>query len=105
LTADREILTANRNDLSFVTIEAVDDKGNPVPDASIQVKLTVSGGGEMVASGNANPVDMQSVNVPVIRTYNGMAQAILRPYAEKGTLTLTAESDGLKPTVLNVEVQ
>ena len=79
LTADRTVIKADRNDLSFVKIEVIDADGYPVPRDSIQLKLSLSGGGELAASGNANPKDMSSVNRTDIKTYRGMAQAIIRP--------------------------
>ena len=58
LKADRSLINADRNDLSFVTIEVVDDKGNVVPNSNIPVLFTISGNGELAGIGNANPADM-----------------------------------------------
>ena len=103
LTADRNILKDDRNDLSFVKIEVVDAEGFLVPRDSIQLKLTLSGAGELAASGNANPKDMSSVNRPDIKTYRGIAQAIIRP-SGSGNVKLVAESQGLKTGELIIQV-
>jgi beta-galactosidase len=105
LIADRSSIHADRNDLSFVTIEVVDKSGSVVPDATVKVKLTLTGNGELAATGNADPKDMESVNKPVISTYKGKAQAIVRPFAKDGTIVLKAESAGLETTVLKIPVQ
>jgi beta-galactosidase len=105
LIADRSIIHANRNDLSFVAIEVVDKNGLVVPDASVKVKLTLTGNGELAATGNACPNDMESVNKPVINTFKGKAQAIVRPFDKSGTITLKAESEGLKTSELKLLVQ
>lgn len=104
LTADRNQLTANRNDLAFIKIEVVDDNGQLVPNDSIRLDIKLSGNGELAASGNANPKDMASVNRTQINTYQGRAQVIIRP-AGIGLINLVVESKGLKSgeTVLSVK--
>src|SRR4030043_2086969 len=103
LIADRNKLKADRNDLAFVKIEVIDVNGRLVPRDSISVKLILSGNGELVASGNANPKDMASVNRPLIKTYKGRAQAIVRP-SGSGSIKLMAESQGLKTGELIIQV-
>jgi beta-galactosidase len=105
LIADRSTINADRNDLSFIRIEAVDKNGLVVPDAEVEVKLTMTGNGELAASGNASPDDMESVNKPVIKTFKGKAQAILRPFSTGGSITLKAESEGLTPGDLTITAQ
>jgi beta-galactosidase len=103
LVGDRNNIKADRNDLSFVRIEIVDSNGQLVPEDSVEVKLTLSGGGELAASGNANPKDMASVNRTLINTYKGKALAVIRP-SGKGIIKLTAESQGLKAGELIIQV-
>lgn len=105
LVADRNTITANRNDLAYVTVEIVDDAGNLVPNSVAKVRLSVSGDGELIASGNAAPDDMESFRNPVCKTYNGRCLAIIRPFAKAGTISLTAESEGLPQAVISVETK
>ncbi len=104
LIGDRSIVNADRNDLSFVTIEAVDENGIVVTDAAVKVILTITGNGELAATGNADPRDMESVNKTVINTFKGKAQAIVRPFAKAGTIILNAESKGLETGELRILV-
>jgi beta-galactosidase len=104
LVADRNKIKADRNDLSFVKIEIIDSNGQVVPKDSVSLKLIVSGNGELVASGNANPKDMASVNSPMLDTYKGKAIAIIRPKGS-GTIRLIAESGGLKAGELTIAVE
>ena len=107
LTADRSAIKADRNDLSYVTIEITDAQGNIVPDANIPVIFMVSGVGEIAGSGNGSPTDMESFNNPVCKTFHGKALAILRPSMGKkeGTITLKVESDGLETGEINIKVK
>jgi beta-galactosidase len=104
LIADRDKVKADRNDLSFVKIEIIDSNGQVVPKDSVSVQLTISGNGELVASGNANPKDMASVNTPKMDTFKGKAIAIVRPKGS-GTMKLMAESGGLKTCELTITVE
>jgi beta-galactosidase len=107
LTADRQVIKASRNDLSYIKVEITDEQGNTIPDASIPVTFSVSGVGEIAGSGNANPTDMESFNNPVCKTFRGQALAILRPKKndEKGTITLKAEANGLVADEITIKVQ
>lgn len=102
LVADRPVIRADRGDLAFVTVEVVDENGQLVTDAAVEVKLILTGSGELAATGNACPNDMASVNKPVIKTYNGKAQAVVRPFSKAGNISLKAESPGLTGSVLEI---
>jgi beta-galactosidase len=97
LIADREKIRADRNDLSYVTVEIVDAAGQRVPSAEISVRFTVTGAGELAAQGSATPNEPASFKVPVCRTFQGRCLAILRPLGKPGVIQLRAEADGLEP--------
>ena len=103
LVADRNKISADRNDLSFVKIEVIDNNGQLVPQDSIKIFLTLSGNGELAASGNADPKDMASVNRSQINTYKGKAIAIIRP-SGNGQVKLIAESKGLRTGEIIIQV-
>lgn len=102
LIPDRAQVNADRNDLAYVFVEVRDKDGNLVPNASVKVKFTVSGDGELQASGNAAPDDMESFRKPVCNTYNGKCLAIIRPFAQAGTITLNAEAEGLPMAMIEI---
>ena len=83
----------------------MDEAGELVTDASVRVSLVLGGNGELAATGNACPDDMESVNSPVIKTYKGRAQAIIRPFKEAGTITLKADSEGLSQGEVTIFVK
>ena len=105
LIADRNQLKADRNDLAFVKIEVIDKDGQLVPQDSIRIRLTLSGNGELVASGNVCPYDMGSVNRPEINSFKGKTQAIIRPFLVSGAIKLRAESEGLVPGEMTIKCQ
>jgi len=103
LTADRSNIRADRNDLSYVTIEVVDRRGTVVPTAEIPIRFTVTGAGELAATGSPAPNDASSFHVPTRKTFQGRCLAILRPQGNAGKITLKAEADGLKATTIVVK--
>jgi beta-galactosidase len=105
LIADRSTLRADRNDLSYVTVEVVDQNGLVVPTAAIPVRFTVTGAGELAAAGSSAPNDAASFHVPLRKTCEGRALAILRPAGDAGKITLKAEADGLKAAMIEVRTK
>jgi beta-galactosidase len=105
LIADRSTIRADRNDLSYDTVEIVDRRGAVVPDAAIPVRFTVTGAGELAATGSAAPNDATSFRLPLRKTYRGRALAILRPAGDAGIITLHAEADGLKVATIVIRIK
>ena len=60
LTADRTEIKADDQDLSYITVELMDEKGNRNPKAEAVVKFEIEGAGTIVGVGNANPVSVES---------------------------------------------
>jgi beta-galactosidase len=103
LVADRASLRTDRNDLAFVTVEALDGSGRLVPDAVVPVRFSLTGVAELAAVGNANPKDAASFRQPERRTFQGRCLAVLRPTGSRGAITLRAEAEGL--TAASVRLQ
>ena len=104
LTVDRASIRRDRNDLSYVTVEVVDQAGEPVPDAVVPVSLSVSGAAELAAAGSANPKDVWSFRRSRPKTFHGRCLAIVRPTGAAGVATVRAEAPGLPPASIVVQV-
>jgi beta-galactosidase len=105
LTADRQVIKSNRNDLCYITVEAIDGKGNLVPNANLMVKTSVSGAGELLASGNASPDDMESFRKPEFKLFNGKGLVIVRPSTKAGSIEVKAEAENMNPSVLKLKTE
>jgi beta-galactosidase len=105
LTADRQSLRADRNDLAYVTIEVLDKRGNLVPDAVVPVGFSVAGVAELAGVGSANPKDAASFRQPRRRTFQGRCLAVLRPTGNRGLITLRAEADGLAGATMRLQAR
>ncbi len=105
LTSDRSPITANRNDLAFVSVEVVDVRGEPVKSGHHKVRYKVEGEGTLEACGNGFHQDVQGFrNADNGTTWRGRSMAILRPNGTPGEIRLTVESDEFPPARLTVPV-
>ena len=105
LVADRKNIKANRNDLAYVTAEIIDEENRLVPDAVIPLRFSITGNGEIAATANASPNDMQSFQRPQHRTFRGKCLVIVRPKGKSGKIRLKAEGDGLIADEIVIEAR
>ena len=104
LSADRSAIEADGKDLSFVTLEVVDEEGYVVPVADNVVSFDVSELGELVATDNGDPRDLTSFGSSERKAFNGLALAVVRGRESvSGPITLSAHGDGLKGARIVVE--
>jgi len=82
LVPDRQELELGGRGLCYVTIRIEDAQGNLVPKARNWVKLSVDGPGRLVAVGNGDPLSHESFQSSTVRTFNGLALAIIASDAE-----------------------
>jgi len=105
LIADRKIIKSNQNDLSFISVQIVDSKGNVVPSVDdTEINFKLSGNATIAAVGNGNPSDMSSFQRPHKKAYHGRAQVILKSSSKRGLAILTASAPGLKETTIQIQI-
>ena len=96
LAADRRKITADGQDLSFITVTVADKHGLQVPRAKNHIQFMIDGPGEILATDNGDATSFESFQAPERNAFNGLALVIVRTKAgEPGTIKLTAVADGL----------
>lgn len=104
MSPDRASIRADGRDLSFVTVRVVDEAGVVVPRAGNQIRFTLEGPGEIVATDNGDPTSLQSFSSPERKAFNGLCLVIVRGKpGQFGKLTLRAESSSLKPAAIGLQ--
>ena len=101
--ADRTTVNADGEDLSFVTVEAVDAAGRLVPQADEAVHFSIDGPGVIAAVGNGDGTSTESYQGNQRALYQGRALVVLRTTRKPGTMRLTAKAPGLGDAVVEVQ--
>ncbi len=103
LTADRNTISADGKDLSFITVEIMDKDGNLVPDAENLVRFTIEGVGFIAGVDNGSQISHESFKASERKAFFGKALAVLQNNGKHGAIHLTASADGLKSATLTVK--
>lgn len=103
LTADRNALIGDGQDLAFVTVEAVDGKGRLEMNVHRKVDFAVSGAGTIAAVGNGNGESQESYSGNTFKLFQGRALVVLRTSRAAGPIKLAASGDGLAAASIVVE--
>ena len=105
LSANREALNADGDDLVYITVQAADKNGNIVPTDSREVKFAVKGAGKFRAAANGDPTSLRLFHLPATDLFGGAATAIVQADATKGMVTLEAKAKGLKGAKITIPVK
>ncbi len=92
LTPDRRVITADGQDLAYVTIEVVDSKGNVCPDAAIPCEAIVKGQGSLLAFASADLKDREAYTSPKVTTWKGRALLVVRSTQKNGRAQVSIKS-------------
>lgn len=96
LTADRNVLLANGQDLSFVTITITDKDGIPQPNADNRLHFKIEGEGTIVGVANADLKDCDSYVGNTRKAWRGKALVIIKSNHQAGEIKLSVTSNGLE---------
>lgn len=96
LEADRTNLTANGEDLSFVTVTVVDKDGNVCPTATNQLSFKVKGEGKYRAASNGDPTSLEMFHLPTMKAFSGKLVVLVQSTTDTGEIELSVSGKGLK---------
>lgn len=102
LEADRQTLTANGEDLGFVTATVVDINGNPCPNASTMLTFEVKGAGSFRAVCNGDATSLELFHLPQMKAFSGKLVVLVQSSAEAGNIELTVSGEGLKKQMIKL---
>lgn len=100
--AERSDIRAALDDLAYVSILLADDAGIVWPDRDLDVEVEVAGPGELLGLGSARPDTTESYLAARTRTFEGRAQAVVRPTGAAGDIRITVRADGHEPVTVVV---
>jgi beta-galactosidase len=91
LAADRTEIDADGEDVTILTVSAVDSQGRAVPTADVLVDFKVTGEGALIGVGNGDPNCQESDKEPRRSLFSGLAQVIVQATKTAGTIEILAE--------------
>ena len=104
LTADRNKIKSDGKDLSFVTVEILDKKGNLCPKADNLLFFDVTGAGKLKAVCNGDPTDQTSFGSKYMRTFSGKMVVTVESETKSGEIVLKVSGGMLVPQELKISV-
>ncbi len=106
LSADRSVIHADGTDLSFITVRILDKDGHFTAFADNRIEFTISGPGEIVATDNGNPADLEAFPSTGRNAFSGLALVIVKAKkGASGTITIEATSKELKADKIVVSIR
>lgn len=96
-------LKAGGLDDAAIGIAVVDKLGVTVPDAALQVAVTVCGQGSLLGLISADMTSNASYRADSCRTVKGRCQAVVRSGMESGIIEVEVTAEGLTPSRLQLE--
>ena len=104
LSSDRKRISANGEDLAFVTVSVVDKEGNPCPTATNTMSFSVEGAAKLRAACNGDATSLVPFNSTSMPLFSGEL-VVIAEGLRHGTATLTVTSDGLTAAKLPIAVE
>ena len=105
LTADRNEMLANGQDLSFVTVEITDKEGILQPNATNRLYFKIEGAGKIIGVGNADLKDTDPYVSNTRKAWKGKALVVVRSTTEAGNINLTVSSPGLEEATVMLKAK
>ncbi len=103
LTPDRRRLSPTGSDLSYVLVEALDEKGTLCPLADNLVTFEVKGPAEIAGVGNGNPLSLEPFTANHRKLFYGKAMLIIRPDRGRGgQIKITAQSQPMRDATATI---
>ena len=96
LSVDRKTLTADNEDMAFITVSVVDKDGNLCPDADNLIQVKVEGTGAFKGICNGDATSLEPFTKPQMKTFKGMLSIGVISSYEPGNIHVTVSSKGLK---------
>ena len=106
LEPERKTITADGNDLAYITVSLVDKKGTLCPYATNRLQFSVSGAGSYKAACNGDATSLEPFTEPQMSLFHGQLVVVCQAAKAPGVMTLTVKdpATGMKSSV-NINVK
>ncbi len=105
LEADKTVISADDEELVFVTVSMRDADGNPVENANNRVQVKVCGAGMLAGLDNGDSTDRDQYQTESKRLFSGKLLAIVRSNGAAGEIIISVSSAGLPEAELRIKAE
>ncbi len=105
ITSSEESLIANDYDATVITVKLLDKNGHLITDSDTEVTFNFSDNCRNLGIDNGWEMNVQSHKTNKIKTHNGQAIIILQSKKEKGVLKVSASTQDINSTSLQVTLK
>ncbi len=95
MRADRELISADGEDVAMFAVEVQDAQGRVVPITENDVAFRVSGAGKLLGTGNGDPTNQQPDKGSARKAFSGYCMALVQSIKKPGSISVEATSPGL----------
>ncbi|GAA4281323.1 glycoside hydrolase family 2 TIM barrel-domain containing protein [Gaetbulibacter aestuarii] len=106
LIPDRNVIKADGQDLSFITVKIEDKDSNFCPLADNKVTFKVTGPGTIEAVGNGNATSTEPFQANYRKAFNGLCLLVVKSKKDfPGDITIEAMSEGLVSSTIQIKTK
>jgi len=102
---EEAFVRADRTGVAHLPITILDTQGRFVPNSGPEVTVTVEGPARLIGLENGDPIDSTNYKLNHRKAFNGMLLAIVQASDAEGTVTVTAQAEGLESAFAEVRLQ
>jgi beta-galactosidase len=103
LMPDRKLISADGDDLSFVTVKIEDEDGHFCPLADNKIDFKISGPATIAAVDNGNAASIEPFRADYRKAFNGLSLLVIKSKkGVPGEVKIEASSPGLKTSVFSI---
>ncbi|MGK0253387.1 MAG: beta-galactosidase [Mariniflexile sp.] len=104
LVADRDIIHADDEDLSFITVKIEDENAVFCPLADNRVVFKITGPATIAAVGNGNAASIEPFQASYRKAFNGLCLLVIKSKkGESGDIIIEASSEGLESKTITIK--
>ncbi|MBW6535672.1 MAG: DUF4982 domain-containing protein [Mariniphaga sp.] len=103
LEVDRNVISANGKDLSYITVSVVDKDGNLCPTANNQLNFDVYGAGKFKVVCNGDATSLEMFHNPTMKAFSGKLVVTVQSLEEPGEIELKVTGKGLKSETIKIQ--
>lgn len=105
LNAEKQSLTADQYDTTYIHATLLDKNGNLLPDAAMDIKFTVEGNATIAAVDNGWENNIQDVLADHVISHKGKAALLLQAQDKTSQVKVYASVNGVKskPVLINIK--